>query len=351
MVSPAATADGDGMTSGTVRRGRIALTGAASCLGSRLLRRLVEQRGADDVVVIDVARPPASARRVRHHLVDLTLPAADRRLVDVLREEEVDTLVHAAFHTDPRRDAAYSHELESIGTLSVLAACAAAGVSHVVQRSFTAVYGARGQNPNFLTEDDPPQADESFAWIRDKVEAEQHAAAFARRYPRMTVTVLRLAPLIGPGVYTFYTRLFSRPVVRVVMGYDPLLQLLHPEDALAAFEAAIGQGRGGVYNVIPRDSLSLLTVLHLAEKVTLPVPHPLAYALADALWAAGLGEAPGGFLDYVRFVFVADGERARRELGFVPRYGSREALMAYLAYRYPGRYHARTPAIAERESA
>jgi UDP-glucose 4-epimerase len=340
------------MTSGTLRRrGRIALTGAASCLGSRLLRRLVEQRGADDVVVIDVARPPASARRVRHHVVDLTLPAADRRLVDVLREEEVDTLVHAAFHTNPRRDAAYSHELESIGTLSVLAACASAGVSHVVQRSFTAVYGARGQNPSFLTEDDPPRSDESFAWIRDKVEAEQHAAAFARRYPRMTVTVLRLAPLLGPGVYSFYTRLFSRPVVRVVMGYDPLLQLLHPEDALAAFEAAIGQGLGGVYNVTPRDSLSLLTVLHLAEKVTLPVPHPLAYALADALWAAGLGEAPGGFLDYVRFVFVADGERARRELGLVPRYGSREALMAYLAYRYPGRYHAGTPAITERESA
>ena len=62
------------------RRGRIALTGAASCLGSRLLHRLVEERGADGVVVIDVARPPARARGVRHHLVDLTLPSADRRL-------------------------------------------------------------------------------------------------------------------------------------------------------------------------------------------------------------------------------------------------------------------------------
>jgi UDP-glucose 4-epimerase len=340
------------MTSETRRRrGRIALTGAASCLGSRLLRRLVEERGADDVVMIDVARPPASARRVRHHLVDLTLPAADRRLVDVLREEEVDTLVHAAFHTDPRRDAAYSHELESIGTLGVLAACAAAGVSHVVQRSFTAVYGARGQNPSFLTEEHPLKADESFAWIRDKVEAEQHAAAFARRYPGLKVTVLRLAPLLGPGVYSFYTRLFAHPVVRVVMGYDPLLQLLHPEDALAAFEAAIVLRRGGVYNVVPRDSLSLLTILHLAEKVTLPVPHPFAYALADALWAAGLGDTPGRFLDYVRFAFVADGERARRELGFFPRYGSGEALASYLAHRYPGRYGAATSTLAAKESA
>jgi len=221
-------------------------------------------------------------------------------------------------------------------------------VSHVVLRSFTAVYGARGQNPNFLTEDDPPRPDESFPWIRDKVEAERHAAAFARRYPGMTVTVLRLAPLVGPGVYTFYTRLFSHPVVRVVMGYDPLMQLLHPEDALAAFEAAIERRRGGIYNVVPRDTLSLLTILHLAGKVTFPVPHLLAYALADALWSVGVGEAPGGFIDYVRFLCVADGDRARRELGFESGYGSREALMAYLAYRYPGRYRAAGTEMAER---
>ena len=340
------------MTSGTGRRrGRIALTGAASCLGSRLLRRLVEQRGADDVVVIDVARPPASARRVRHHLVDLTLPAADRRLVDVLREEEVDTLVHAAFHTDPRRDAAYSHELESIGTLSVLAACAAAGVSHVVQRSFTAVYGARGQNPSFLTEDDPLKADESFAWIRDKVEAEQHAAAFARRYPGLTVTVLRLAPLLGPGVYSFYTRLFSHPVVRVVMGYDPLLQLLHPEDALAAFEAAIAQRRGGVYNVVPRDSLSLLTILHLAEKVTLPVPHPSRLRAGRRL----VGDGPGrhaGKLSRLRAVRLRGGRRARPA-----RAGLRPALRQPRgADGVPGLplsrpYRAAASIVAERESA
>jgi hypothetical protein len=66
------------------------------------------------------------------------------------------------------------------------------------------------------------------------------------------------------------------------------------------------------------------------------VAHPLAYALADFLWSIGLGEAPGGFIDYVRFPFLADGARARRELGFAARTGSREALMDYLRYRYPG---------------
>ena len=51
----------------------------------------------------------------------------------------------------------------------------------------------------------------------------------------------------------------------------------------------------------------------------MPVPHPVAYLAADALWSTGVGDAPGGFVDYVRYPFVADGEKARRELGFVAR--------------------------------
>jgi UDP-glucose 4-epimerase len=324
---------------------RIAITGAASFLGARLLRRLVERRGPQSVVVVDVAHPPAALHNVRHRLVDLTLPAADQKLVEVFREEEVDTVVHTAFFTDPRRDTAYSHELESIGTLSLMAACTAAGVKHVVQRSFTAVYGARGENPAFLTEEHAPRPNPRFWWVQDKLEAEQHALSYARRYPRMAVTVLRLAPLLGPGLFAFYTRLFSRRVVTVVMGYDPLVQFLHPDDALLAVEAALARKAGGVFNVVPRDSINLLTALHLAEKVTVPVPHPLAYALADATWAGGLGEAPGGFVDYVRFLFVADGAKARRELGFTARYGSREALLDYLSYRYPHRYGAAPQAV------
>ncbi len=315
--------------------GRIAVTGTSSFLGSRILRRLVDARGADSVVTVDIAAPPAALRGVRHQMLDLTLPGADQRLVDVLQDEEVDTVVHAAFFTSPRRDSSYGHELESIGTLHLVAAAAAAGVRHLVMRSYTAVYGARGQNPNFLTEDRRPDPNPSLGWVRDKLEAEQHALAFAKRYPSMGVTILRFATILGSGLHTFYSRILAKRVVPVVFGYDPLVQLLHPEDALAALEAALAKGPCGIVNVVPRDALSLLTALHLAEKVTVAVPHPVAYALADLAWNSGIGAAPAGFVDYARFLFVADGEKAKRELGWTARYRSRDALGAYLAYRYP----------------
>lgn len=314
--------------------GRIALTGTASFLGARLLRRLAETKGPEKLLVVDVAAPPA-ALDVRHRAVDLTEPAADQRLLDVFREEKVETVLHFAFYTGPRRDTAHAHELESIGTLAVLAAAAAAGVGRVVMRSFTAVYGARGQNPAFLTEDRALQPDPVLAWARDKLEAEQHAASFARRYPDLKVAVLRFAPLVGPRVHTFYTRILDRRVVPVLMGYDPLVQMLHPDDALAAAEAAVERPVAGAFNVVPSRPIPLLTALHLAGKIPVPVPHLIAYPLADLMWSAGVGEAPGRFCDYVRFPFVADGERARRELGFSPRHASRDALLAYLGYRHP----------------
>jgi len=325
---------------------RIAITGTASFLGGRLLRRLVAARGADRVLAVDIAAPPTTLHGVRHRMVDLTLPGADRRLVEVFREEQVDTVFHAAFFTTPRRDAAYAHELESIGTLHLSAAAAAAGVRHLLLRSFTAVYGARGQNPNFLTEERPPDAESRLSWVRDKAEAEAHAFSFSRRYPGLGVSVLRFAPLVGPGVYSFYTRILSKRVVPVVLGYDPLVQLLHPDDALDAAERALERGPAGVVNVVPRQAITLLTALHLAEKLTVAVPHPLAYPLAEVWWGSGVGEAPGGFVDYARFACIGDGEKARRELGFAARASSREALEAYLDYRYPG---ARRAAGAGRE--
>lgn len=311
---------------------RIAVTGIASFLGSRVLASLADARGGDAVVAIDVEEPPA-ALGVRHRAIDLTEPASGERLLEALREERAGTVVHTAMLTNPRRDAPRAHELESIGTLNVLAAAAAAGVGHVVLRSFTAVYGAQGRHPAYLTEDRPLQSDAPLAWVRDKAEAEQHAASFARRYPAMKITVLRFAPLFGPGVRTFYTELFDRRLVPVLMGFDPLVQLLHPEDALTALATAVERPAAGAFNIVPLRPIPLLAALHLAGRIPVPVPHPVAYPAVDLLWAAGVAGAPGRFLDFVRYPFLADGDKARREMGFTARHSSREALEAYLGSR------------------
>lgn len=315
--------------------GRIAITGASSFLGERFLRRLIREGHADDIVVIDVAEPSISEGSIAFHRLDLTEPASDQAMLDLLKADRIDTVAHLAFFTNPRRDTTNAHELESIGTLAVLAAAAAANVKNFVMRSFTFVYGARGQNPALIREDTPLPSRAPLAWLRDKVEAEEHAASFAKRYPEMAVRVLRFAPLLGPNVRTFYSRIFDRRVVPTLLGYDPLFQVLHPDDAEEALMLAAFSSTRGAFNITPRGVLSLSTAIHLSGKVPAPVPHLAAYWGVDALYAAGLVEAPSGFIDYVRYPCVADGERAKRVLDFEARYSSREALDSYLAYRYP----------------
>lgn len=315
--------------------GRIAITGASSFLGERFLRRLIRDGHGEDIVVIDVAEPPLSEGAIRFRKIDLTEPASDQAMLDQLKADDIETLVHLAFFTNPRRDTTNAHELESIGTLAVLAAAAAASVKHVVMRSFTFVYGARGQNPALIREATPLPSRAPLAWLRDKVEAEEHAASFAKRYPEMSVRVLRFAPLLGPGVRTFYSRIFDRRLMPTLMGFDPLLQLLHPDDAEEALVKATFSSARGAFNIAPRGAMPLSTAIHLSGKVPAPVPHLAAYWMVDALYAAGLVEAPSGFIDYVRYPCIADGEKAKAELDFVAKHSTRDALDAYLAYRHP----------------
>lgn len=329
--------------------GRIAITGASSFLGERFVRRLIREGHGDDLVVIDVAEPQISEGAIHFRKVDLTEPAADQAMLDLLKADSIETLVHLAFFTNPRRDATNSHELESIGTLAVLAAAAAASVRNFVMRSFTFVYGARGQNPALIREATPLPARAPLGWLRDKVEAEEHAASFAKRYPEMAVRVLRFAPILGPGVRTFYSRVFDRRLVPTLMGFDPLLQILHPDDALEALMKGVFSSARGAFNITPRGVLPLSSAIHLSGKVPAPVPHPFAYGMVDVLHASGLVEAPSGFIDYVRYPCVADGEKARTELGFLARCSTREALLSYIAYRHPRSLM--EPAAEEKEAA
>ena len=217
------------------------------------------------------------------------------------------TVVHAAVLTNPRRDGSYAHELESIGTLNVLAAAAAAGVGHVVLRSFTAVYGAHGRNPAFLTEDRPLQPNLSLGWVRDKLEAEQHAASFARRYTGMKITVLRFAPLFGPGVSTFYTAIFDHRLVPVLMGYDPLVQLLHPTMRWAFSRR--GRGRRASTSCTPGPPL--LTALQWRQKcgTIRPIGTRSRHAVVGGLDAPAVHR-------FRAYPFLGDGRR-RAKMGFM----------------------------------
>lgn len=315
--------------------GIVAITGLGTFLGQRLAERLV-RRGVR-VLGLDVRRPYRLEGRIRFQRVDLTDPTADARLADVLARERAEALVHLAFRDRPSADVEHDHELETIGSLHVMNACAAAKVRRLVFSSSTMLYGPWPDNPNFLTESHPLRGHPDAHHVRDRVEAESLLADWVRRHPDVETSVLRACWIMGPTYLDHVVRYFERPVVETLLGYDPLLQFVHEEDCLAAFEQSVLEPHPGVFNVVGRGVLPLSTLLRLAGKRSLPLPPSLLYRLGHYPSQAQTGDPPAGFYDYLRYLWVAAGERGWAEFG-EPVYSTREAWIAFVSSRRMRRY-------------
>ncbi len=326
-------------------RRTIAITGADAFLGRNLIGLLEDDDRVGRVLAIDVKQPPTAGRKTRFYKLDLTQPTVDARLAEILAAEGVDTLLHMAFLASPTHAGPWAHELESVGTMHVLNACRERPVRRFVLWSQTVLYGALPTNPNFLTEAHPLRGNPDSRYLRDKIEAEQVVERFAKQHPETMVTVLRLAPILGPTVHNYLTRYLGRRGVPTLLGFDPLMQFLHEIDALAAFKLAIARDVPGVFNIVGEGVLPLSTVIRLAGGAVIPLPHPLAYPLARALWAAQLSEAPVTFVDYLRWLCVADGQKARSELGFRPAFTTREAVLDYAGAQSLRDVHLLRPAV------
>jgi UDP-glucose 4-epimerase len=309
----------------------VAVTGAAGFLGSNLVGSLEEDDRVGRIVAIDTVPPPTAGKKTRFYEVDLTQPAAEARLAEILTAERVDSIVHLAFLAEPTHATAWAHELESVGTMHVTVAARQAKVRKLVLWSQTWLYGAHPSNPNFLTEKHPLRAPKSEPFFADKIEAEEQARRLAQRSPGVVVTILRMAPILGPTVHNAFTRYLARRVVPTMMGFDPLVQFLHEVDAIAALHLSLLRDVPGTFNIVGDGVLPLSTVIKLAGRIALPVPHPLARTLTALGWVAQLVEAPPTFLKYLRFLCVADGARAQTTLGFTPAYTSREALLDFVS--------------------
>lgn len=315
----------------------VAITGLGSYFGTRLALRLLALPRPPRIVGLDLRRPYRLEGRIHFHRVDLTDPGAGSRLADVLARERADAVVHAAFRRNPTPDLEYDHELETVGSLHVMNACASAKISRLVWLSSTMLYGPWPDNPNFLTETHPLRGHPDAHSVNNRVEGEVLLARWRARHPGTNVSVLRCAWVMGPSFEDHVVRHFASPVVTTLLGYDPLLQFVHEDDVQEALLRAVLERHEGVYNVVGRGVLPLSTCLSLAGKRNLPLAAPLFYRLGDWPHRRSTGDPPGGFYDYLRWLFVADGERAWNVFG-EPVYSTREAWISFVSSRRMRRY-------------
>jgi len=306
--------------------GRVVLvTGVSRDLGGRFARLIAADPDVDRVIGVDVVPPRRDLGEVRFIRADIRNPV----ITKVIAGEQVDTVVHMSVIATPGNAGGRTSmkEINVIGTMQLLAACQKApGLNRLVVKSSTSVYGSSSRDPAMFTEDMAPKRLPKSGFAKDSVEVEGYVRGFTRRRPDVTVTMLRMANVVGPKVATPLTRYLRLPVVPTVLGFDPRMQFLHETDLLEAVRAAALDGPHGTFNVAGDGVMMLSQAVRRLGRPTLPLPGFAAGGVSGFVRQARLADFSPEQIAFLTHGRGVDTTRMREVLGFEPDYTTEEAF-------------------------
>jgi nucleoside-diphosphate-sugar epimerase len=300
---------------------RVFLAGATGVIGSQLVPQLLH--AGHDVTAMTRSVLRAS---------QLEAAGAEPVVCDVFDADGVraamaaakpEAIIHQLTSLPPRLDWSdpdvfdENNRVRTEGTRALLDAALAVGARRIVAQSIAFVYAPAG---DFIKDEDAPLITEAPPPIGGSVAAVAEHERLVTGAP--DGLVLRYGLLYGPG--TYYDRRGSTAAdivagrVPPIEGATGMYSFLHVEDAASAAVAALERGAPGIYNVVDDE----------------PAPQPewlpvLARALGADLPAAAEPPPPYALEMSLR---GASNAKAKRELGWLPRYPSwREGFAASLA--------------------
>ncbi len=210
------------------------------------------------------------------------------------------------------RTFALTNRLRTEGTDHLLAAARAAGTRRVIVQSYTGWPNVRSGGPVKTEADEldpsPPKAQ------RKSMAAFRHLEQAVQAAPVEGV-VLRYGMFYGRGASMEVFDMIRARRLPVIGDGGGVWSWLHVDDAVSATMAALEAGRG-VYNVVDDDPAPVREIFpFVADVLGAPAPRQLPVWLARPL----AGEVIVSMLTRVR---GSSNDKARRELGWTPHWGS-----------------------------
>jgi UDP-glucose 4-epimerase len=279
---------------------RVLVTGANGYLG-RAVVHLLSTAGHEPIAMV---RKRSSPSQTAVRVADLLDDAALREALD-----GAEAVCHLAGLTRARESMTEPlryFRVNTGGTVALLEAISAAGVSRIVFASTGSIYGTPERQP--MTESLPDAPPHPYAASKLAAEWALHAQAGAGR---LSVAVLRLTNVAG-GVDPDPTRLIPRTFAAALNGSalevngdgSAIRDYLHIDDAAAAFVTCLEQTPPGGferYLIGSGQGSSILDVVAAVEQQTgrriqlihrPPAPEPAALVSDPAKAAAELGWYP-----------------------------------------------------------
>jgi len=309
---------------------KVFVAGATGALGRELVPQLVA-RGHEVVGMTRSASKQELVRRLgaRPVVADALDPDA---VAQEVASAEPEVIVHeltalsgklsVRLIRHPERSAAsiMTNRLRTEGTDHLLAAGRAVGARRFVAQSIAAFGFGRAGAP-LQTEAEPLDPDPPAA-MRPGLEAIVHLEGAVTAIEWGEGLALRYGAFYGPGTGFSLApdAVMAAPIRKrrfpLVGGGGGVWSFVHIEDAAAATVAAVEHGQSGVYNIVddePAPVREWLPALASALNAKPPrrMPRWLARLVAGEMATVMMTEPKG-----------ASNEKAKRELGWQPRYTS-----------------------------
>jgi UDP-glucose 4-epimerase len=310
---------------------RILITGIASFWGGKIAQAIEAHPDVDVIVGLDITEPVVALERTEFVRADETYSILSR----LVAATQVDTVVHTGLIVDSTRVADRRiHELNTIGTLNLLAAIGGADspVESLIVKSSTMVYGASPRDPYWFGERTERVGRARTPVERSMIEVESFLAGFAEDNARTRVVTLRFANVLGPDIDTPLGRALTLPLAPRIAGFDPQIQFVAQADVVRALQFAVDHRElSGIFNVAGAGRLPWSEIITLAGKAPLPL-SPFATGLAVApLSRLGL-DLPPEVIDLLRYGRGVDTRKFQRA-GFAYTHSTLSALREFVEGR------------------
>jgi nucleoside-diphosphate-sugar epimerase len=322
----------------------IAVVGAAGPAGRAVLAHLGDRSPAGrfptgrsavgKLIAIDTPERAESARTGEDDETGVLWRPADVASPQVAESlAGVDVVVHLATADDLSTVLGIAPAERRLRALrsaqAVTMAAAAVGAQRLVAVTSAMVFGARADNPVPLPDAAECRADPDDGLIGDLLEIERVLERTPRVHPGLSLTVIRPAALVGPGVDTAVTRHFEAPRLLVLRGTETRWQFCHVDDLATAIGATVEHGLDGWLTAGSAGSLAEDDVERLSGMRRLEVPAGLAFSTAERLHRVGVLPTPSGELAYVVHPWVVGSQRLT-EAGWSPVHDNEGCLRQLL---------------------
>jgi UDP-glucose 4-epimerase len=319
---------------GRAKAARVVVVGATGNVGTSVVAALAEDPRVGSILGVARRRPQWSAPRTEWAQADIERDA----LVSLFRG--ADAVIHLAWLFQPSHDPLVTWGTNVGGSKRVFQAVAEAGVPALVCASSVGAYSP-GPKDRAVAEDWPTDGWPTAGYTREKAYVERSLDAFERAHPEVRVVRLRPGFIFKRESASQQRRLFIGPLLPnklVRPGLVPIVpdlpglrfQALHTADAGQAYRLAALSEVRGAFNIAaePVVDAAMLAECFGARIVSVPL-----WPVRTALWLAWqlhlIPASPYLFDAFLRLP-IMDITRARTELGWSPRYTSREALEEFL---------------------